>query len=262
MLPFLGLKSVNKDQTILVSVLFNMNSLASVLETRSPLFSHISIPRRSAPTHIVPILPRKLKFVVSPNTDQVLVPGLYYQIPEGLLFSEMEELEQAILAVFPDYENKALDIPDTLARKLGPSCSPMLNGFKTHKGRCFVESANCLFVSPRASLLPTSLYKPSYGAVVPLKEAACCLSFLASSVSLYRCGKQDTTSTMLARTWKKLVTSSNVNMKQAQLKDETFSIGTEEFFDLADGDCIHPGVSALLSSFFWLETDLSEHLEW
>lgn len=235
-------------------------NLTQILENSSTLFSHVLIPRRSAPTKIKPIYPDKLKFIVKPDTVQVLHSGLYVEIPE-LMFSEMEILEKAILKVIPDI-SKPLNIPSSLGLKLGQASSSILNGFIHKSGKTFLESANCLFVCPRAPLTPTDLNDPSYGTLLPLNETACCLSYLLASISLYKGGNYDSLPLMLDKTWKKVKATSGVNMTKARFQKGEFKIGLDTYYSSIEDDCITPGLSHLLGSFLYLEKDITEFLEW
>lgn len=236
-------------------------NLTKIMENNSRLFSHVIIPRRSAPTKIRPILPLKIKFLTKPNSKQILYSGLYFCIPDNLLFYEMDLLEKAIISRLPDI-SQPLNIPYSLVTKLDPSFYGYINGFHVEDNKAYIESANCLFVNPDSPLLPTSLEDPAYGVLLPLYEASACLSYLLASISLYRAGDFDTLPTMLEKTWSKVEKASGVNMTKASFIDGMFRIGPDLFGNSIEDDCVAPGLAHLLGSFLSLDTDVSKHLEW
>lgn len=218
------------------------------LELSVPLFASLQA-RGTVPINIKPAIPNKIKFVEEPKETQRLYPGMYFEVPKTLTHSDLLLLDHATHQALnaSSIEKHALDIPQHISQKLGASRG-IINGFKHYKNRVYLDDPKAVVVSPDTPLRLTSIYNPSYGQVLSVEDVSSLLSFLAVSVAL--CGNK----MLMDAAWEKMPSSSNEYDGDLRCGDIQFSfekIGS-----------IGRGISSLLCSFFYLETDFNQFIEW
>lgn len=246
-----------------------MEAMNDLLKKTLPLFKGLHQPNGYGLRHVRPLLPNRIKFIFEPDSMHIVYPGIYFVVPASTSIAEYEILETAVMKAIhenpSDPTSVKLEVPLWLSRKLSGQkrTSPFLNTFRFSHNRLFLQSCDCVWVSPDKELTWTNIESPAYGEVFPLSTSILMLQCIVSLITLFGSPKLDSRERVASLDFEKILRILPANivpeLSISNVGKISLNLGGITIDDFESPDAVNT-LYMMLGSFLRSDTDLNDYM--